>query len=244
RWWLGLFIITIIFGLAYFVLYPGLGNFPGLKHWTQAGEHAADVADAQKRFEQHLAGLKDSSIEALSTNEKAMNTAHNLFGLYCSTCHGSDARGAKGFPNLTDNDWLWGGSAETIHQTISQGRTGVMPPWGAVLGEQGVNEVASYVLSLSGKKAPEAERVAGQAKFATFCVACHGADGKGNQALGAPNLTDDVWLYGGSQQTIRETIANGRSNQMPAHDELLGPMKTKLMAAYVLSLSAKSANSQ
>jgi cytochrome c oxidase cbb3-type subunit 3 len=239
RWWLGLFIVTIVFGLAYLVLYPGLGNFAGTKHWTQTNQHAAEVADAQALLTQHLAGLENSSIEALSTNEKAMSTARNLFGLYCSTCHGSDARGAKGFPNLTDNDWLRGGNAETIQQTISQGRTGAMPPWGAVLGEQGVNEVAAYVLSLSGKQTSQDLRTAGQAKFATFCIACHGADGKGNQALGAPNLTDDIWLYGGSLNTVRETIANGRTNQMPAHAELLGPMKTKLMAAYVLSLSAK-----
>ena len=241
RWWLGLFIITIIFSLIYLVLYPGLGNFAGVKGWTQTGEHAKDVADAEARFNQHLSGIESSSIEALSHNDKAMRTARNLFGLYCSTCHGSDARGAKGFPNLTDNDWLWGGSPDTIQQTISGGRAGVMPPWGPVLGPQGVNEVAAYVVSLSGGKAPAELLEAGKTKFATFCVACHGVDGKGNQALGAPNLTDDIWLYGGSYDAVRETIANGRTNQMPAHTELLGPVKVKLMAAYVLSLSQPAA---
>jgi cytochrome c oxidase cbb3-type subunit 3 len=237
RWWLGLFIITIIFGVAYLILYPGLGNFGGTQAWTQANQHAAEVTEAQAKLEKHLAGLETATIEELAHNEKALSTARNLFGLNCSTCHGSDARGAKGFPNLTDNDWLWGGSPETILQTISQGRTGTMPAWGPALGDQGVEEVSAYVLSLSGKKVPEDMKAAGQTRFATFCIACHGPDGKGNQALGAPNLTDDIWLYGGSIEAIRETIAKGRTNQMPAHEELLGPMKTKLLAAYVLSLS-------
>jgi len=241
RWWLGLFIITIVFGVAYLIIYPGLGNFAGTAGWTQAKQHAAEVTDAQTKLEKHLAGLGDKSIEELAVNEKAMSTARNLFGLNCSTCHGSDARGAKGFPNLTDNDWLWGGSAETIQQTISQGRTGVMPAWGSVLGDKGVEEVAMYVLSLGGRKVPNDMKAAGQVRFATMCVACHGVDGKGNQTLGAPNLTDDVWLYGGTIETVRESIAKGRTNQMPAHAELLGPMKTKLLAAYVLSLSAPHA---
>jgi cytochrome c oxidase cbb3-type subunit 3 len=239
RWWLGLFIITVVFGLAYLAFYPGLGNFAGVGGWTQVEQHAAETKDAQARLEQHLAGLTDNSVEQLATNEKALSTGRNLFGLYCSTCHGSDARGAKGFPNLADSDWLWGGSAETIHQSIAQGRNGVMPPWGSALGEKGVEEVASYVLSLSGRTVPDDLKTAGAAKFAGMCIACHGVDGKGNTLLGAPNLTDDVWLYGGTIESVRESIANGRTNRMPPHEELLGPMKTKLLAAYVVSLSAK-----
>jgi len=239
RWWLWLFILTIVFGVAYLIVYPGLGNFSGTAGWTQEKQHAAEAADAQTRLQKHLAGLGDFSIEQLSMNDKAMSTARNLFGLNCSTCHGSDARGAKGFPNLADSDWLWGGSSEAIQQSIAQGRVGAMPPWGAALGDQGVEEVAAYVLSLSGKQVPADMKTAGETRFATMCIACHGVDGKGNQALGAPNLTDDVWLYGGTMQTVRESIANGRANKMPAHAELLGAMKTKLLAAYVVSLSAK-----
>jgi cytochrome c oxidase cbb3-type subunit 3 len=240
RWWLGLFIITIVFGVAYLIMYPGLGKFTGTKGWTETNQHAAEVADAQAKLEKHLAGLSDKSVAELATNEKALSTGHNLFGLYCSSCHGSDARGAKGFPNLTDSDWLWGGNPETIYQTISQGRMGVMPAWGGALGDKGVEEVAAYVLSLSGRQVPEDMKTAGQARFATMCIACHGVDGKGNQTLGAPNLTDDIWLYGGTIETVRETISKGRNNQMPAHEELLGPMKTKLLTAYVYSLSAKN----
>jgi cytochrome c oxidase cbb3-type subunit III len=146
RWWLGLFIITIIFGVAYLIIYPGLGKYAGTSAWTQAGQHAGEVTDAQAKLAQHLAGLENASIETLATNDKALSTARNLFGLNCSTCHGSDARGAKGFPNLTDNDWLWGGSADAIYQTISQGRMGIMPAWGAALGDAGVDEVTTYVL--------------------------------------------------------------------------------------------------
>lgn len=241
RWWLWLFIITIVFGLAYLVIYPGLGSFAGIMKWTQVEQHAAEVADAQARLQRHLEGLTDKSIVELAASDKAMGTARNLFGLYCSTCHGSDARGARGFPNLTDSDWLWGGAPDTIHQSIVQGRNGVMPPWGAALGERGVEEVAAYVVSLSGRKVPEDMKTAGAARYATMCIACHGVDGKGNQALGAPNLTDDVWLYGGTVESVRDVIANGRSNQMPAHAELLGEMKTKLLAAYVVNISSSNA---
>ena len=240
RWWLGLFVITIVFALAYLILYPGLGNFAGTLGWTQESQHQTEVVSAQAKLEAHLAGLGDSTLEELAANETAMSTARNLFGLYCSTCHGSDARGAKGFPNLADNDWLWGGDSATIYQSIAKGRTGVMPAWGAALGEKGVEEMIAYVLSLSGRKVPQDMAAAGESRYATMCVACHGADGKGNLALGAPNLTDDVWLYGGSVIAVRETIAAGRNNQMPPHEQLLGPTKTKLLAAYVLNVSAKN----
>ena len=166
-----------------------------------------------------------------------MSIGHNLFGLYCTTCHGSDARGARGFPNLTDKDWIWGGAPETILQTISQGRTAAMPAWGEALGQQGVEEVIAYVLTLSGKQSPADMAAKGKERFAMLCVACHGADGKGNQTLGAPNLTDNIWLYGGSVSALRETISKGRGGAMPAHAELLGPIKTKLLASYVYSLS-------
>jgi cytochrome c oxidase cbb3-type subunit 3 len=237
RWWLGLFIITVLFGSAYLIFYPGLGNFGGLKGWSSAAQYEAQVERQRAMFEAQVASFKDLSLRELANNGSAMATAKNLFGANCAGCHGSDARGARGFPNLTDNDWLWGGDEQRVLETIAQGRHGVMPPMGSVLGETGVNEVASYVISLSGGKAPADWVAAGEQRFQMLCAVCHGADAKGNPMLGAPNLTDDVWLHGGDFNSIRATITNGRDNQMPAHQELLGDTKVKLLAAYVLSLS-------
>ncbi len=237
RWWLGLFIITILFAIAYLVVFPGLGNFGGLRGWSQIEQYDRQVAVAREKLESRLAFVKDQSIEQLANDDAAMATAKNLFGANCSTCHGSDARGAKGFPNLTDNDWLNSGDAESIYASIANGRHGIMPALGSALGDTGVNEVASYVVSLSGGKAPEDWVSAGKPRFEMLCAACHGIDGRGNTALGAPNLTDDVWLHGRDFDSIRATIVHGRDNQMPAHLELLGEAKVKLLAAYVFSLS-------
>jgi cytochrome c oxidase cbb3-type subunit 3 len=239
RWWLGLFIITILFALAYLIVFPGLGNFGGVRGWSQVDQYDRQVAVAREKLEARLAFVKDQPLEQLAKDSTAMATAKNLFGANCSTCHGSDARGAKGFPNLTDNDWLYGGDAQTIYESIANGRHGIMPALGSALGDTGVNEVASYVVSLSGGKAPEDWVSAGKQRFEMLCAACHGLDGRGNTALGAPNLTDDVWLHGRDFDSIRATIVNGRDNQMPAHLELLGEAKVKLLAAYVLSLSAR-----
>ncbi len=238
RWWLGLFIITILFALAYLIVFPGLGNFGGVRGWSHVEQYDRQVAVAREKLEARLAFVKDQSLEQLAKDSAAMATAKNLFGANCSTCHGSDARGAKGFPNLTDNDWLYGGDAESIYASIANGRHGIMPALGSALDPTGVNEVASYVVSLSGGKAPEDWVSAGKQRFEMLCAACHGLDGRGNTALGAPNLTDDVWLHGRDFDSIRATIMNGRDNQMPAHLELLGEAKVKLLAAYVLSLSA------
>jgi cytochrome c oxidase cbb3-type subunit 3 len=244
RWWLGLFVITLIFGAAYLAIYPGLGNFPGAKRWTQIGQYDEQVAEARAKLEQRLAAVKDKPLAILAQDVAAMSTAKNLFGANCSTCHGSDARGARGFPNLTDADWLWGGAEDAVYQTIADGRIGAMPPLGDVLGSKGVNEVAAYVVSLSGKSAPPDWVSAGKTRFDTICAGCHGADGKGNQMLGAPNLTDDSWLHGGDFETVRATIAKGRNNQMPAHLEMLGEAKVRLLAAYVLSLSEADSHSK
>jgi cytochrome c oxidase cbb3-type subunit III len=175
----------------------------------------------------------------LVDNAQAMTTARNLYLQNCAQCHGSDGGGAKGFPNLANADWQWGGDAETVVTTITGGRIAAMPPWGQVLGEQGVAEVVAFVQSLSGPTtdANASLAVAGQARFQTLCAACHGADGKGNPLLGAPNLTDDVWLYGGDAATLRQTIASGRNGQMPAWGEKLGEQRVKLLAAYVTKLS-------
>nr|WP_298721968.1 cytochrome-c oxidase, cbb3-type subunit III [uncultured Steroidobacter sp.] len=237
RWWLGLFIITVIFGAGYLTVYPGMGNFAGTSKWTSVGAYEEQVARQRAKFEERMASLQDRSLTELASNGSAMATAKNLFGANCAGCHGSDARGARGFPNLTDEDWLWGGDEQRLLETIAQGRHGVMPALGGVLGAQGVNEVASYVVSLSGGKAPADWVAAGEQRFATLCVGCHGADAKGNPLLGAPNLTDDIWLHGGDFDSVRATITNGRDNQMPAHQDLLGDTKVKLLAAYVLSLS-------
>jgi cytochrome c oxidase cbb3-type subunit III len=245
RWWLGLFIITIVFGAAYLVLYPGLGNFAGAQRWSQVGQYDAQIAQSRARLEQRLASVKDKSLAELALDANAMATAKNLFGANCSTCHGSDARGAKGFPNLTDRDWLWGDGGDAIYQTIANGRTGAMPALGTVLGAQGVNEVGAYVVSLSGVSAPADWVAAGKSRFETICAGCHGVDGKGNQLLGAPNLTDSAWLHGGDFDTVLATITNGRNNQMPAHLDMLGEAKVRLLAAYVLSLSeAERLNAQ
>jgi cytochrome c oxidase cbb3-type subunit 3 len=242
RWWLWLFILTVLFGLGYLAIYPGLGNYPGLAHWSEVSQYQSEDAAARAQFEQRFAFVKDKSLLALSQDPSAMTTGHNLFALNCSSCHGSDARGAKGFPNLTDQDWLWGGSEDNVYQTIAHGRDGLMPAWGPVLGADGVENVLAYVLSLSGRESKDAQFTpaqvsAGQTQFATLCAACHGPDGKGNTAMGAPNLTDSVWLHGGTVKDIRETITGGRTNHMPAQLERLGETKVRLLAAYVLSLS-------
>lgn len=240
RWWLGLFIITVVFSIGYLIVYPGLGNFGGTKGWSQIKQHEVQVAKAQQRLEQRLAALKDKPLHDLAKDASAMSTAKNLFGANCSTCHGSDARGAKGFPNLTDRDWLWGGSEDTIYASVADGRHGIMPAMGDVLGADGVNEVASYVVSLGGRRAPADWVAAGKTRFETICAACHGADAKGNATLGAPNLTDEVWLHGADFDSIRATIIKGRDNQMPAHLPLLGEAKVRLLAAYILSLSSQA----
>lgn len=238
RWWLGLFILTVLFGAAYLIVFPGLGNFSGTSRWSSIGAYEVQMQEQRARFESRVAALRGKTLQQLAADPTAMATARNLFGANCSTCHGSDARGARGFPNLTDRDWLWGGEGQAIYESIAQGRQGMMPALGAALGEAGVNEVASYVVSLGGSQAPADWIAAGKERFATMCAACHGADAKGNPVLGAPNLTDSTWLHGGDFASIRATIANGRDSQMPAHATTLGESKVRLLAAYVLSLSA------
>ena len=238
RWWLWLFIITLVFSVGYLVLYPGLGNFAGSLGWSQVSEHKSDQLAAQSALERHLAELKSASISELSINPKAMSLAQNLFAANCSTCHGSDARGARGFPNLTDKDWLYGGDPDSIYQSIANGRHGIMPALGSALGKQGINEVTSYVFELSRRNAPKDWAAAGKSRFETLCAACHGATGTGNPLLGAPNLTDAVWLHGEDLDAITATISNGRDNKMPAHLPLLGETKVRLLAAYVVRLSS------
>jgi cytochrome c oxidase cbb3-type subunit 3 len=186
--------------------------------------------------EQSLPAGEGRTVGGLTADSAALNIGRNLFLNNCATCHGSDGGGAPGFPNLADNDWLWGGDPDTVLATVSNGRMGVMPPWGEALGSSGVEDVLAYVMSLSGRKLEAGNVAAGQQKFVELCSACHGADGRGNAAMGAPNLTDATWLHGGSLAAVRETIEKGRTGTMPAHVARLGETRVKLLAAYVLSL--------
>jgi cytochrome c oxidase cbb3-type subunit III len=239
RWWLNMFYFTLFFGIGYLALYPGLGSFKGLLGWTSTGQYEEEMIKADGLYGPLFEKYEDMSVAAVADDPDARRMGERLFVNYCATCHGSDARGARGFPNLRDNDWLYGGTPETIELTILNGRNGVMPAWKDALGgDAGVSDVAEYVFSLSGRNVDDQVAAArGEAKFQMLCVACHGADGKGNQALGAPNLTDNVWLYGGSAKQVMETIAMGRSGVMPPHREFLGDDKVHLLAAYVYSLS-------
>lgn len=238
RWWLWLFVLSIVWGLGYLVFYPGLGRYPGTLGWTSVNQHAAEVQAANDLQAPRYARFATLSLEQLSQDPDAMGEARSLFANGCAGCHGSDARGAPAFPNLTDGDWLYGNAPDTLVATIGGGRMGVMPGWQAALTDAGVEEVVAYVQSLSGTAARPELVQAGAARYAIFCVACHGADARGNQALGAPNLADTIWLYGGDAESLRVTIGAGRQNQMPAHDALLGKDRVRLLAAYVLSLGA------
>lgn len=233
RWWLILFFLTIGFSFLYFLLYPAFGH--GILGWSEQRQYREEMERAQHQYAPVYAAFAGRSIVALAKDPKALTLGHSLFANNCVNCHGSDARGGPGFPNLTDNDWLYGGEPQNIVQSITFGRQGVMPDLGPALGEQGVDEVIAYVLSLSGRPAPADKVAAGKARF-VLCAACHGADGKGNQAIGSPNLTDDIWLYGGSPSTLRKTLMEGRHGKMPAH-QWLGDDKIRLLAAYVYSLS-------
>lgn len=234
-WWLGLFLISVVFGACYLAFYPGLGSTAGVLGWTSNKEVAADLAENNRKLETVFARFRNQPVEHLEHDQQALTLGHNVFVNNCAACHGSDARGAKGYPNLTDGDWLYGGAPDTVIATISKGRNGVMPPWGPALGDQGVEEVANYVLTLSGQKADPALAAAGKVRFATTCIACHGPEGKGNQILGAPNLTDNIWLYGGTLDDIKATIKNGRNGRMPAWESVLGADRVRLAAAWVLA---------
>jgi len=238
-WWRWLFYLTIIFAVIYLVLYPGLGSWRGTLGWSQISQLDDELAKAELQYGPMYEKFSNTEVVLLARNPEAMAVAQRLFLNNCAQCHASDAGGSRGFPNLTDRDWLWGGTPEAIKTTITQGRTGVMPPWGPALGDEGVKDVTHYVLSLSQQTNDSLRRARGEALFKTNCVACHGADGKGNQALGAPNLTDRTWLHGSGEYAIIETVKNGRANQMPAHGGLLSAAKIHLLTAYVYGLSAK-----
>ncbi|EIJ41137.1 cytochrome c oxidase, cbb3-type, subunit III [Beggiatoa alba B18LD] len=237
-WWLNMFYITLFFGLIYLVLFPGLGSFKGVLGWTEVKQYEQEVDAANTRFGALYEQYKSQPIPQLIANPDALKIGQRLFLTYCTACHGSDAGGGPGFPNLRDNDWLWGGTPEAIQASIANGRQAMMPDAKANgLNEQDIKNVMQYVRSFSGLPHNAEVAAEGKKKFDTICMACHGMDGKGMPAMGAPNLTDNVWLYGRDEQTIEETIRNGRRGMMPAHLNFLGEAKVHLLATYIYSLS-------
>jgi cytochrome c oxidase cbb3-type subunit III len=237
RWWLWLFVITVVFAGIYLALYPGLGKFPGTLGWTSVGQYKTEQQRAQEQIAQIFAKFNGKSAEELAKDSAAMGIGERLFANNCAQCHGSDARGSKGFPNLTDGDWQWGGTQADIITTITNGRMGVMPPLAPAVGTaQDVRNLANFVLSLSGSAHNSAAAQLGKPKF-VVCAACHGPDGKGNPALGAPNLTDKTWLHGWGEAAIVSIVNSGKTNVMPAFNERLGAEQIHVLAAYVWNLS-------
>ncbi|OIR00080.1 Cbb3-type cytochrome c oxidase subunit CcoP [mine drainage metagenome] len=239
RWWVWMFIITIIFALFYLAAYPGLGSYAGKLGWSEVNQYDKEVAAANKALAPLYARFAAMPVEELAKDKEAKAIGERLFMNNCAACHGSDARGSRGFPNLTDNDWIAGGSPEKIQETITNGRIGMMPPMAAAVGnEEDVKNVANYVLSLSGSKHDSARALLGKEKF-VVCAACHGADGKGNQTIGALNLTDNIWLHGVGEAAIIKRINEGKTNQMPAWGAKFTPEQIHVLAAYVWGLSHK-----
>lgn len=238
KWWINLFWITIVFSIGYLIWYPGLGGIEGYAKWTSVKEHDAQREANEAKLAPLFAQFEGQSIPQLAGNAEALRLGQSVFANHCAMCHGSDGRGAKGFPNLTDGEWQWGGEPEQILTSILQGRQAAMPPFAAVLGsDQAVNEVAVYVQSLSGQRVDPTLAAAGKPRFEMICAACHGRDGSGMTALGAPNLTDGIWLYGGDFDSIRTAITHGRNGYMPPHEPIIGPDRARLVAAWVYHLN-------
>lgn len=241
RWWMWLFILCNFFAVIYLILYPGLGSFKGVLGWSQTNQWQQQKEQADKKYAPIFAQYGNTPIPELAKDKHAMQVAQRLFINTCAACHGPNAQGAKGFPNLTTNVWLFGGKPEDLVNTITNGRVGMMPPMaGAIGGEEAVPAVANYVRKISGQSYDETLAALGEPKFKSICAACHGPDGKGNQMIGAPNLTAGKWIFGGTLADIEETIRNGRHAQMPAHGDILGKDKVHLLAAYIYGLANKS----
>jgi cytochrome c oxidase cbb3-type subunit 3 len=239
KWWMWLFVITSVFGFAYLAAYPGLGSFAGKLGWSQRAAYENEMAKARADLEPLYARFTSMSTEDMARDPQAMAIGERLFMNNCAQCHGSDARGGKSFPNLTDGDWLHGGTPDKIRETISNGRVGIMPPMAAAVGTpEDVRNLSHYVLSLSGSPHDSLKASLGKSKF-TACAACHGMDGKGNPALGAPNLTDDIWLHGWGEAAITAMINNGKHNEMPAQKDKLTEAQIAVLASYVWGMSHK-----
>lgn len=239
RWWMWMFVLTVVFSLGYLAFFPGLGSYEGNLKWTSKGEYDAEVAKANAALAPLYAQFTARKPEEVAGDAQAMAIGERLFMNNCAQCHGSDARGSKSFPNLTDADWLHGGTPDKIVETIKAGRQGAMPPMAAAVGSSDdVKNVAHYVLSLSNSPHDSVRAQLGKAKFGA-CAACHGMDGKGNPALGAPNLADDIWLHGWGEQAIVNMIVNGKTNVMPAQASKLTEAQIHVLASYVWGLSNK-----
>ncbi len=232
-WWLYLFVLTLIFSGAYLIYYPGLGSFAGVGGWSQAEQYEREVAAAEERYGPLFAHYGALSYDELATDARAIGIGQSLFANYCAQCHGSTGRGAPGFPNLVDDDWLYGGTPESIETAILRGRSGIMPALGTALGDN-LDAMVDYVRTMAdGIDTSSAIHT----QYVTFCSACHAADGTGNQLLGGPNLVDDIWLYGSSEADVRHSIVTGRNGVMPAHEALIGRDRSRILAAYVYNLS-------
>ena len=238
RWWMFLFVITVAFSFAYLALYPGLGSYAGTLGWSSGAQVELDLKKDKAAQAPLYARFAAMDEKQLAADAQAMGIGERLFINNCAACHGSDARGSKGFPNLSDTDWLWGGSFADIQKTIGEGRNGAMPPMAeAIGGGENVHNVAHYVLSLSGSPHDSVAAALGKPKFTTICAACHGVEGKGNQAIGAPNLTDKVWLHGWGEEAISAMVNQGKTNVMPAHASRFSPEQIRVLAAYVWRFS-------
>lgn len=244
RWWLNLFVITVVFAIGYLVIYPGLGNFAGKFGWTSDKQLDERLSEVRAKRDALFAQFRDQDAGALASNAAALSLGRDVFLNTCAGCHGANAQGAIGFPNLTDGDWLYGGSPDAVLASITYGRNGMMPAFNGAIDAATVDALVSTVTHWNDPKLDAAVREKGMAQFNITCVACHGAEGKGNPLLGAPDLTDAVWLYGGTRERVRETILFGRKGAMPAHEKLLGADEIKVVAAYVLSLSGAATSSQ
>ncbi len=236
-WWFYMFVITIVWGIGYLIVYPGMGNYAGAIGWTQVGQYDKEVAAAEEKYRDMRDRYLALPVEEIAVDPAVRKMGMRLFANNCAQCHGADAGGAYGFPNLRDDDWIYGGDAATIKATLVNGRQAVMPAWGSVIGDEGIADVTQYVLSLNGRDVDSARAEAGKTVFQTYCVACHGADGTGNPALGAPNLTNGVWLYGGSAEQISQTLHAGRNGMMPAFKDTLSEDKIHILTAYVYGLN-------
>ncbi len=236
-WWFYMFVITIVWGIGYLVLYPGMGNFPGILGWTQLDQHSREVADADDKFRAMRDRYLALPVEEIAGDPVVRKMGMRMFANNCAQCHGADAKGSYGFPNLTDDDWIYGGDAATIKATLVNGRQAAMPAWGSILGDQGIAETTQYVLALNGRDTDSTMAAAGEKHFQTYCVACHGADAKGNPALGSPNLANGIWLYGGTEEQISHTLRAGRNGVMPAFKDTLSEDKIHILAAYVYGLN-------
>lgn len=238
-WWVWMFLGTIVFAVGYLIVYPGLGNLGGISGWSSDSQLRAAELAHEERFAPLYAELAALDEGELRTSRRAQQVGRRLFINNCSTCHGVNARGAFGFPNLTDHEWIWGHGMDQVETTIRGGRQATMPAWGAALGDAGVADVTQFVLRLSGNDHDAAAAARGAERFASFCSACHGPSGTGNPAMGAPDLTNDVWLYGGEPERIAHTIRHGRNGNMPSFDGVLSEDKIRVLSGYVMSLSAE-----